>query len=73
MLTIPSFMGRNNGILDHCLWKYNCEGQNGGNNCGNMMYDYGLDHGELDEHFFVLPDCPLMCEGMNSSYHRLTS
>ena len=26
MFTIPSFMGRNNGVLDHFLWKYNCEG-----------------------------------------------
>ena len=25
-----------------------------GNNGGNMTYDYGLDHGELGEHFLVL-------------------
>ena len=30
------------------------EGQNGGNNGGNMMYNYGLDHGDLGEHFVVL-------------------
>ena len=45
---------RNNDVLDHILWKYNCEGKNGGNNGGNMMYDYGLDHRELGEHFLVL-------------------
>ena len=33
---------------------FNCEGQNGGNNVGNMMYDYCLDHRELGEHFLVL-------------------
>ena len=26
--------------------------KNGGNNGGNMMYDYGLDHEELGEQFF---------------------
>ena len=45
--------GRNYDVLDHIQWKYNCEGQNGGNNDGKMMYDYGLDNGELSEHFFV--------------------
>ena len=54
MLTIPSFMGRNNDVLDHFYWKYNCEGQNVRNNGWNMMYGYGLDHGDLGEHFFVL-------------------
>ena len=47
-------MGRNNDVLEHFQWKYNCEGQNEGNNGGNVMYGYGLDHGELGEHFFVL-------------------
>ena len=28
--------------------------KNGGNNGGNMMYDYCLDHGDLGEHFLVL-------------------
>ena len=46
--------GRNNNVLDHILWKFSFEGQNGGNNGGNMMYDYGLDHGELGEQIFVL-------------------
>ena len=41
--------GRNNNVLDHILWKFSFEGQNGGNNGGNMMYDYGLEHGELQE------------------------
>ena len=30
------------------LGYYN-EGQNGGNNGGNMMYSYGLDHKKLGE------------------------
>ena len=60
--------GRNNNVLDHILWIFSCEVQNGGNNDGNMMYDYGLDHGELGEHFLVLTDCPLMCKGRSSSY-----
>ena len=47
-------MGRNNDVLDHFQWKYNCEGRNEGNNGGNMMYGYGLYHRELGEHFFVL-------------------
>ena len=42
--------------------------KNGGNNGGDMMYDYGLDHEELGEHFFVLIECPLMCEGRSSLY-----
>ena len=37
------------------------------------MYIYGLDHVELGEHFLVLTDCPLMCEGSSSSYGRLKS
>ena len=37
------------------------------------MYAYGLDHGELGEHFLMLTDCPLMCEGGSSSYGRQTS
>ena len=49
-------MGMNHDVLNHFLWKYNCEGQNGGNNGGNMMYEYGLDHGELGEHFLVLTE-----------------
>ena len=56
MLTIPSFMGRNNGVLDNFLCKYNCEGQKYGKYGGNMMYVYGLDHGELGEHFLLLKD-----------------
>ena len=47
-------MGRNNDVLDHFLWEYNREGKNGGNNGGNMIYGYGLDHGEIVEIFFVL-------------------
>ena len=38
-----------------------------------MMYLYGLDHVELGEHFMVLADCPLMCEGRSSLYGRWTS
>ena len=34
------------------------------------MYVYGLDHGELGEHFLVLIDCRMMCEGRSSSYGR---
>ena len=37
------------------------------------MYVYGLDHVELCEHFLVLTNCPLMCEGMSSSYGPWTS
>ena len=37
------------------------------------MYVYGLDHGELGEHFLALTDCPLMCEGRSSSYGQQTS
>ena len=36
--------GRNNNVLDHFWWNFSCEGQNGGNNGGIMMYNYGLDH-----------------------------
>ena len=34
--------------------EFNCEGQNGGDNGGIMMYNYGLDDGDLVEHFLVL-------------------
>ena len=37
------------------------------------MYVCGLDHVDLGEQFFVLTDCPLMCEGRSSSYGRHTS
>ena len=60
----------NNNVLDHFWWNFSGEGQNGGNNVGNMMYNYGLDHKELGEQFLVLTDCPLMCEGGSSSYER---
>ena len=33
---------------------FNCEGQNGGNNGGTMMYNYGLDHKEICGHFLAL-------------------
>ena len=46
--------GRNNNALDHIWWKFSFEGENGGNNGGDMMYEYGLYHGELAEHCFVL-------------------
>ena len=46
--------GRNNNALDHIWWIFSCEGQNRGNSGGNMMYAYGLDHGELGEQFLVL-------------------
>ena len=49
---------------------FNCEGQNEGNNGGIMMYNYGLDHRELGEHFFVLTYFLLMCEVKSSSYGR---
>ena len=60
--------GRNNNVLDHIWWNFSCEGQNGGNNGGNMMYSYGLDHRRLGEFFLVLTDCPLMCEAKNSLF-----
>ena len=65
--------GRNNNVLDHNWWNFSCEGQNGGNNGGIMMYNYGLERRELGEQFLVLTDCPLICEGMSSSYGRYTS
>ena len=37
------------------------------------MYVYGLDHVELGEHFLMLTDYPLMCEGMSSLYGQWTS
>ena len=46
--------GRNNNILDHFWWNFNCEGRNGGNNGEIMMYNYGSNHKELGEHFLVL-------------------
>ena len=50
MLIIPSFVGRNNDVFDHfcgnTIVKVKIK--------GNMMYVYGLDHGELGEHFLVL-------------------
>ena len=59
--------GRDNNILDHIWQNFSFEGQNGGNNGGNMMYGYGLDHGDPGEHFLVLTDSPLMCKGRSSS------
>ena len=47
--------------------EFNCEGQNGGNNGGIMMYNYDLDHRELCGQVFVLIDFPLMCESRSSS------
>ena len=60
-------------IFGPILVEFNCEGQNGGNNGGTMMYNYGLDHRELCGQFLVLTDFPLMCEGKISSYGRHTS
>ena len=40
--------------MDHIWWNFSCEGQNGGNNGGTMMYNYGLDHRELCGKFLVL-------------------
>ena len=37
---------------------FNCEGQNGGNNGGIMMYNYDLDHRELGEQFFCVNILP---------------
>ena len=34
--------------------EFNCEGQNGGNNGGIILYNYGLDHRELCGQFLVL-------------------
>ena len=48
--------------------EFSCEDQNEGNNGGIMMYDYGLDHRELSEQFFVLTYFPMICEGSSSSY-----
>ena len=48
--------------------EFNCEGKNGGNNGGTMMYNYGLDHRELCGNFLVLIDFPLMSEGISSWY-----
>ena len=33
---------------------FNCEGQNGGNNGGTMMYNYGLENRDLCVQFLVL-------------------
>ena len=46
--------GRNNNVLDHICRNFNFEGPNKENNGGIMMYNYGLDHGNLSEQFFVL-------------------
>ena len=56
--------GRNNNVLDHIWWNFSYEGQNGGNNGGIMMYNYGLDHRELGEQFFVL------AQGANGNFLR---
>ena len=40
--------------------EFNCEGQNGGNNGGIMMYNYSLDHTELCGQFFVLTRCQIL-------------
>ena len=37
---------------------FSCEGQNGGNNGGTMMYNYGLEHRDICGKFLVLIDCP---------------
>ena len=50
--------------MDHIWWDFSSEGQNGGNNDENMMYDYGLYYKELGEHFLVLT---LSDELINSS------
>ena len=65
--------GMNNNFFNHIWWNFICEGKNGGNNGGNMMYSYGLDHRRLGEFFLVLTDCPLMSEGRSSSYGQWTS
>ena len=52
--------GINNNVLDHIWWKFRSEGQNGGNNGLNMMYNYGLDHRDLGEIFLVLTSRTLM-------------
>ena len=40
--------------MDNIWWDFSCEGQNVGNNGGIMMYNYGLEHKDIGEHFF----CP---------------
>ena len=47
-------MGRNNDVLDHFSGNTIVKVENVGNNGGNMMYDYGLDHRELGEKKLVL-------------------
>ena len=64
---------RNNNVLDHIWWNFSCEGKNGGNNGGDMMYNYGLDDREPCGQFLVLKNSPLMCEGESSSYGQQTS
>ena len=46
--------GRNNNVLNHFWWNLILKVKNKGNNGGIMMYNYGLDHRELGEHFLVL-------------------
>ena len=36
--------------------EFNCESQNGGNNDGIMVYNYGVDHKELCGQFVVLTE-----------------
>ena len=52
ILILWIFGGMNNNVLDHIWWNFNCEGKNGGNNGGVMMYNYVLNHGDLGEHFW---------------------
>ena len=54
MLNFLAFMG--GGVIMFCtiFVEFNYEGQNQGNNGGIMMYNYGLYHRELVEHFSVL-------------------
>ena len=54
MLNFPIFRGGDNNVLVHFLWNFNCECKTGENNGGIMMYNYGLDHRDLGEQFFVL-------------------
>ena len=46
--------GRNNNVLNQFRWNFSCEGHNGRNNGGTMMYIYGLGHIELCGQFLVL-------------------
>ena len=53
-----------NNVLDHIWWNFSCEGQNGGNNGGNMMYNYGLDCRDLGEYWvkYALSNSTLNCQ-----------